>query len=109
MSLDLTVHHRNAKSRKIESVTPIRVHFSGTARMFEKPAGSGNWFYESGDAIPAEKVAMILKEVQLGNVTVTQTQEQKIAAMNEKIAELARENEKLKAAEAKVAQKAPAK
>lgn len=50
----LKVHHRNPKTGKVISEIPYRLHFSGDQKLFEKPAGSNQWYFESGEVAPKE-------------------------------------------------------
>lgn len=51
--LNLKVHHKNPKTGKIERVTPYRLHIDGRVKKFEVPRGSGVFFYENGESVPA--------------------------------------------------------
>ena len=52
--LDLKVHHKNPKTGRTERITPYRLHIEGRVRMFEMPAGSGKFFFENGEEVPAK-------------------------------------------------------
>lgn len=46
---DLVVHKRDAKTGKVKAVSPYRLFTINGIQYFEKPKGSGNVFFKSGD------------------------------------------------------------
>lgn len=55
MSFDLTVHRRNSKSTKVESEDAYRCAIRGDTKYFERPKGSGKFFYENGEVVAPDK------------------------------------------------------
>jgi hypothetical protein len=50
----LQTHQRSMKSGNVIAAKPYRLHFSGSERFYEVPKGSGEFYYENGDPVPAE-------------------------------------------------------
>lgn len=89
--LNLKVHHKNPKSGKIERVTPYRLHIEGRVRFYEVPRGSGAFFYENGEPVPANLAP------KLTPVAVYMTEDELRAQHNKVVSDLSGENEALKA------------
>lgn len=49
MSFDLKVQHRDAKTGRVTSVNPYRLHVKGNSKTYERPVGSGNLWYENDE------------------------------------------------------------
>ncbi len=89
--LSLKVHHKNPKSGKIERVTPYRVVFEGRVRKFEVPTGSGKFFFENGEAVPAAECPKVTP------VQVQMSESELRAKHNAELQATSAENEALKA------------
>lgn len=61
---DLTVHRKNPKG-KIYQVDPYRLYIENGQQRFERPPGSGNFFYADGSEIP--KVGQPVKQAEKPN------------------------------------------
>lgn len=48
-SFDLKTHIRNPKTGQLLKVQPYRLHCIGEKKLYERPVGSGNVFYENGE------------------------------------------------------------
>lgn len=57
MSFDLWVHKRNSQG-KITQVENYRLVIEDGERKYERPVGSGKWYFENGDPIPGTKSAV---------------------------------------------------
>lgn len=60
--LNLVTHQRNKKGQ-IENETPYRLVVDRGVRKFEVPAGSGEWFFESGEQIPQKEFPSVAKKL----------------------------------------------
>jgi hypothetical protein len=89
--LDLTTHVRAGKTGQIIEVKPYRVHIENKVKMFEMPKGSGQFFYENGEPIPADKCPKLTPVIRM------ETEEMKLEKIQKQIAAEAAELEKLKA------------
>lgn len=47
--IDLTVHHRDARTGRITKVTPYKMRAVHGVQYFEYPIGSGNLWYKNGE------------------------------------------------------------
>lgn len=58
---DLRTHIRDPKSGRIIIDQPYRLYISKDGvRVFERPPGSGNKFYENGEKIPTEQSQVLV-------------------------------------------------
>lgn len=48
-TFDLRTHIRNEKTGQLLKAQPYRLHYINDKKLYERPAGSGNVFYESGE------------------------------------------------------------
>ena len=46
---DLKVHHRNPKTNVITRVNSYRMKAVGGQQYYERPVGSGEWYFKSGE------------------------------------------------------------
>lgn len=61
MSFDLTVHKRDKKGRIVE-INAYKMKVVDGVRTFERPVGSGVWYYETGE--PVKKEASVEQKAQ---------------------------------------------
>lgn len=58
---DLTTHIRGRKGN-ITSTNPYRLICREGIKYFERPVGSGTWYYENGEIVPANDKPPVNKE-----------------------------------------------
>ena len=87
--LDLTTHVRASKGGRIIETRPYRLHIQGGKRFFEMPKGSGQFFYENGETVPAADCPKLTPVVRIEN------EEQKLSRIRAQIAEEHAELERL--------------
>ena len=59
---DLKTHIRDAKTGHITRRQPYRLHIKNGNKLFERPPGSGQMFYENGEAVEKESQVKTMPE-----------------------------------------------
>lgn len=89
-TFDLTTHKRNTKTGQVIATNPYRLEIKQGTSLYERPPGSGNWYYPNGQM--AKKGKDVVAETSVDKVSMPK---EKYDALISELALLKAEKEEL--------------
>lgn len=109
IGFDLQVDYRDTKTGLVNHRNPYRLRIHKGQKFFERPKGSGIFYYENGDVIPAAELQRLALPKWKAHVTVEgkklaleQAKDQELLKLRDRVNELEKERANKLLADAEV-------